>query len=342
MVRRPGSTDNHASRFGELMARPRGRELSLDKIVANEKEFGLRVAANVVRVEAKLRARSSGKMFQPPRRDAVADRDIVEHIQRSIEAGATVRFGSRAGPLVRRLPTPMHQANWKVQTAEDRKTKRKLKPTDSWIKTMWLPHPDHTGDMLKALSWGCSMSGVGARSLTLHLGDEVIDAALADPLGFVRHMQMRMARELKRAFRSVEGAVLPEYFFTVEDTDLGRPHLHGGIQLPSEGRAYLGLVREALKKAGGNSHHRETGRQLHMPELETPARWVNYLSKWVLGSAVRHDGGHFAATNGIRRQGRAWYVKARAGEVVLDPKSSWSDFGFVDLLAGFSSGLRGS
>lgn len=342
MVRRPGSTDNHASRFGELMARPRGRELSLDKIVANEKEFGLRVAANVVRVEAKLRARSSGKMFQPPRRDAVADRDIVEHIQRSIEAGATVRFGSRAGPLVRRLPTPMHQANWKALIAEDGKTKKKLKPTDSWVKTMWLPHPDHTGDMLKALSWGCSMSGVGARSLTLHLGDEVIEAAKADPLGFVRHMQMRMARELKRAFRSVEGAVLPEYFFTVEDTDLGRPHLHGGIQLPNEDRVYLGTVREALKKAGGSSLYRGTGRQLHMPELETPARWVNYLSKWVLGSAVRHDGGHFAATNGIRRQGRAWYVKARAGEVVLDPKSSWSDFGLVDLLAGFSSGLKGS
>lgn len=314
------------------MASIRRRELSLDKIVANEKERGLRAAANVVRVEAKLRARTSGKMFQPPRRDAVADRDIVEHIQRSIEAGATVRFGSRAGPLVRRLHTPMHQANWKVLRAEDRKTRKKLKPTDSWLKTMWLPHPDHTGDMLKALSWGCSMSGVGARSLTLHLGDEVIEAAMADPLGFVRHMQMRMARELKRAFRSVEGAVLPEYFFTVEDTDLGRPHMHGGIQLPNEDRAYLRLVREALKKAGGNSHHRETGRQLHMPELETPARWVNYLSKWVLGSAVRHDGGHFAATNGIRRQGRAWYVKARSGEVVLDPKSSWSDFGFVDLL----------
>ena len=324
------------------MARIRGRELSLDKIVANEKEFGLRAAANVVRVEAKLRARTSGKMFQPPRRDPLADRDIVEHIQRSIEAGATVRFGSRAGPLVRRLPTPMHQANWKVLTAEDRKTKKKLKPTDSWFKTMWLPHPDHTGDRLKALSRGCSMSGVGARSLTLHLGDEVVEAAKADPLGFVRHMQMRMARELKRAFRSVEGAVLPEYFFTVEDTDLGRPHLHGGIQLPNEDRAYLGLVREALKKAGGNSHYRGTGRQLHMPELETPARWVNYLSKWVLGSAVRHDGGHFAATNGIRRQGRAWYVKARAGEVVLDPKSSWSDFGFVDLLEAFSSGSKGS
>jgi hypothetical protein len=194
--------------------------------------------------------------------------------------------------------------------------------------------------MLKALSWGCSMSGPGARSLTLHLGDEVIVAAKADPLGFVRHMQMRMARELKRAFRSVDGTVLPEYFFTVEDTDLGRPHVHGGIQLPTEDRAYRDVVREALKKAGGESHYTETGRQLHMPELETPARWVNYLSKWVLGSAVRHDGGKFAATNGIRRQGRAWYVKARSGEVVLDPKSSWSDFGFVDLLAGFSSSFK--
>ncbi|MDP1912110.1 hypothetical protein [Brevundimonas sp.] len=324
------------------MARIRGRELSLDKIVANEKEFGLQVAANAARVNAKLQARSSGKMFQPPRRDPLADRNIVEHIQRSIKAGARVRFGSREGPLVRRLPTPMHEANWKVLSAEDRKTRKKLKPTDSWIKTMWLPHPDHTGNMLKALSWGCSMSGVGARSLTLHLGDEVIDAAKADPLGFVRHMQMRMARELKRAFRSVKGAVFPEYFFTVEDTDLGRPHVHGGIQLPNEDPAYLGIVREALKKAGGNSHHREAGRQLHMPELETPARWVNYLSKWVLGSAVRHDGGHFAATNGIRRQGRAWYVKARSGEVVLDPKSSWSDFGFVDLLEGLSSGSKRS
>lgn len=323
------------------MAPQKGRALSLDKVVANEKEFGLRVAANAVRVNAKLRARSSGKMFQSPRRDPLADRDIVEHLQRSIEAGASVRFGSREGPLVRRLPTPMHQANWKVLSAEDRKTKNRLKPTDSWVKAMWLPHPDHTGDMLKALSWGCSMSGVGARSLTLHLGDEVIDAAKADPLGFVRHIQMRIARELKRAFRSVKGAVLPEYFFTVEDTDLGRPHVHGGIQLPNEDRAYLRIVREALKKAGGNSHHRETGRQLHMPELETPARWVNYLSKWVLGSAVRHDGGHFAATNGIRRQGRAWYVKARSGGVVLDPKSSWSDFGLADLLEGFSGGLKG-
>lgn len=324
------------------MARLPRRELSPDQVLANEKEAWLRVFANDLRVKAKLKTRLSGKIFEPPRRDPLADRDIVKHIQRSIQAGATVRFSGREGPLVWRIPTPMHQANWNVIDAENRKAKKKLKPADSWIKTMWLPHPDHTGDMLKALSWGCSMSGPAARSLTLHLGDEVIMVARADPVGFVRHMQIRMAKELKRAFRSVDGAVLPEYFFTVEDTDLGRPHIHGAIQLPNEDRAYLDVVREALKKAGGKSHHKETGRQLHMPELETPARWVNYLSKWVLGSAVRHDGGKFAATNGIRRQGRAWYVKARAGEVVMDPKSSWSDFGFVDVLEGFSSSLKGS
>lgn len=311
------------------MAWAPNRELTFEQVVANEKEAFLRVGANDLRMKAKLRARSSGKIFEAPRRDTVLDRDIFQEIQRCMRAGALVQFGHRSGPLVSRLPSPMLQSSWKRRALDDKKERRRLKPTDIWKKSLWLPHPDHTGDMLKALSWGCAMSGAGARSLTLHLAPEVVAAAHADPHGFVRHIHKRMAKELKAALCPLEGAEIPEFFFTVEDTDLGVPHIHGAIFVNEDDERVLPLVRKALKRAGGDCRYTDSGRQLHMPPLETPVRWVNYLSKWIAGSALRHDGGHFAATNGIRKRGREWYQQARSGKVILDPHHSWKEFGSI-------------
>lgn len=312
-----------------LVARPVTKH-AVDQNIANDKEAHLRVVANDIRIKARLSDRSSGKVSTDPRSDSIADRDIFLAIQRSVAAGASVRFTSTKTPLVTHLHSPMHQANWTQMEKADRREKKKHLTYDTWIKTFWLPHPDHSGDMLKALSWGCAMPS-SSRALTLHLGPEVIEAAHKDQAGFVRHIHRRMARELKKAFVSIEGAEVPEFFFCVEDTDVGTAHAHGAIFYDETIPGITEVVRGALKRAGGDSRQKASGRQLDMRRLETAPRWVNYLAKWQLGSSLHHNGKSFAATHGIRRLGRAWYIKARSGAVVLDPQKSWSDFGLTPL-----------
>jgi hypothetical protein len=310
----------------------RGLIPDIDTAIANEKEQGLRVRENDARMKAKLAASASEKVFIPPRRDALADRDIFLEIQASLQAGASIRLtGTMAAGVIRRR-TPIHVNEWKKIKAQDMKDNRLHRQLETWIKTMWVPHWDHTGDSLKSLAWGGAMFKAKGRALTLRLGPEVIRAAGADRQGFAVHMRRRLTRKLKRASEKA-GCSIPEFFFIVEDTDVTEVHLHGAILIPDDPAVYK-LIRQALAEAGGEWPRARSGRQVDTPELETPLRWINYIHKWRLGSALRLQGNTFAATNGIRSLGRAWYQNARATGIVLSADRNWSDFGFVPLCAG--------
>ena len=312
-----------------IHASGRGTLSDIDTAIANEKERGLRVLENDLRMKARVAAASSGKVFATPRNDPLADRDIVLEIQASLKAGASVRItGSTAAGVIRRK-APIHGKEWKKIRAQDRKDYKLHPGLSTWIKTFWVPHWDHTGDALKGVAWAAAMFEAKAMALTLRLGPEVISAARSSPHGFAVHMRRRLAREMKRVATEI-GCAVPEFFFIVEDTDMGEVHLHGAIMIPDD-PVVCKRVRKGLAVAGGKWPSAASGRQVDTPELETAQRWINYIQKWRLGSAVRLQGKTFAATNGIRSMGRDWYQNARTTGLVLRADRSWSDFGLTSL-----------
>tara|TARA_R110000787_G_scaffold68468_5_gene153122 strand:- start:414 stop:1382 length:969 start_codon:yes stop_codon:yes gene_type:complete len=310
-----------------IKAAKRSTISDLDKQVANTKEVGLRTAQNAARIREKLQARSSNKEFQPKRRDELADRDIFQEIQSSLGRGLQVRLVPRGGPGVIRRQNPVLLAQWKKVAAADRRDMKQHITNASWAKSIWIPHWDHTHDMLKGLAWSAAVFQAGGESMSLNLGPDVIDAAMRDPRGAAQHLRDRMTRSLKRALAG-SGLPVPDFFFVVEASDLVKMHIHGGILI--DARVDARIVRGALKKAGGSYAAKLSGRQLHLPKMETPVRWFTYITKGHLGSAVK-SGSPFAATNGVRTLGKAWYSGARKKKLILAPGQSWSDFGTIPL-----------
>lgn len=105
--------------------------------------------------------------------------------------------------------------------------------------------------------------------MTMNLRESVIEAAGRDPRGFVGHMRERIRRELHTASDQAS-CDPPEFFFGVEASELGRPHLHGGIIVPQDQQKQR-AIRDALYRA---SHGRagaanRTGREIDLRTYET-------------------------------------------------------------------------
>lgn len=306
-----------------------GKLSDIDMDIAKERERALEVAQNHARMKERLRASASGKVHRNSRNDELQDRDIFQEIRDSLRAGASVRFASRSGCGVIRRRTPIHAPEWQRIKAEDRKEKRKHQTHDTWIKTMWVPDWTHTGDHLKGLAWAVAMHERGGRTLNLNLGPEVIEAGRRDRQGLAAYLRRRISRHLKAVAKHL-GLEVPEFFFMIEDSDFGEVHLHGGILLPDDKRAY-DAFRAALRSAGGEWRGGGSARQLDTRELDTPVRWIAYISKWKLGTSVKIQGTTFAATNGIRSMAKEWYRAARASGQVLRPGAHYLNTGIIDL-----------
>lgn len=306
-----------------------GRLSDLDMDIGKERERAFEVAQNDARIKARLRASASRKVHRASRNDELQDRDIFQEIRDSLQAGASIKLASKAGRGVIKRRTPIHDPEWKEIKAEDRKEKRKHTTQDRWVKTMWVPQWTHTGDQLKGMAWAIAMHERGGRTLNLNLGPEVIEAGRRDPQGFAIYMRRRMSRHLKTAATRL-GLPVPEFFFMIEDSDLGEAHLHGSILLPQDKKAY-GAFRTALRAAGGNWRGGGSARQLDTQKLDTPVRWIAYISKWRLGTAFKIQGKTFAATNGVRTMAKEWYQTARATGQVLRPGSHYLDTGIIVL-----------
>lgn len=304
-----------------------GRLSDEDMRFAKERERALEVRQNDGRIKEKLRAAASGKVHRESRNDELRDRDIFQEIRDSLRAGASVRLAARTGRGVITRKVPLHVSDWKMIKAEDRKEKKRHPDHTTWIKTMWVPHWTHTGDHLKGMAWAIAMHEREGRTLNLNLGPEVIQAARGDRLGFAVHMRRRMTRHLKPVAARLNRPV-PDFFFMVEDSDFGDAHLHGGILLPEDKQA-RDAFRAALITAGGDWRGGRNARQLNTQELDTPVRWIAYISKWRLGTAIKIQGKTFAATQGVRSMGRDWYQAARSAGQVLRPGSHYLDTGVI-------------
>jgi hypothetical protein len=300
---------------------------ALDKARAAEREQGLEVGQNSDRIVAKLKARSSGKVHVSPRADPLQDRDIFKEIQASLRAGASVALAARSrGPVTRRK-IPIDGAGWVRINAEIRKARRQHKDQSTWLKTMWIPHWDHTGDRLRAMAWAMAMHDRGARTLNLNLGPEVVEAGRAHREGLAIYVRRRISQRLKAAADRL-GLPVPEFFFVLEDSDLGNAHLHGAILLPEAAPAYKAF-RAALVAAGGKWRGGGSARQLNTVEMDTPVRWISYVGKWLLFSAVKIEGRTFAASHGVRNAGRDWYRQARSSGLILRPGPAYQDTGII-------------
>jgi hypothetical protein len=314
----------------------------LDQELANDRELGAKVSENAARVKAKLGAFAAKKTYAEPRRDLLQDRDIFEEIQRSLRTGHKVRLTSRSpGPVIGggktfittktshrlekeehhrlkegrsigiiRRKVPVHLTDWKAIERIDRRRRKR----GELEKVIWVPHWDRTGHLLKGFAWSMAVWERAGAVMTVNIGESVIEAAGRDARGFATHMRERMKREL-RAVSNEIGFERPEFFFVVEASELGRPHLHGGITLPQDPQQHR-AIRDALYRAshGRAGGAKRTGREIDLRTYETPAIWANYAAKWARGSAERVQGRVFAASTGVRVLGKAWYDLMRRTE----------------------------
>ncbi|MHC3127909.1 hypothetical protein OB03_11735 [Brevundimonas sp. GN22] len=301
---------------------------ALDMALAIDREEALEIAQREARIRSKLAAAQSGNVHVEPRNSVHQDAAIFQEIRDSLKAGASIKLTTKQGRGVIKREA-LYIKDWKKIRAEDRKANRQHRDLNDWVKTMWMPHWDHTGDRLKALAWCLAMNEQGARTMTLRLGTEVIEAGLADPKGLSTHLLRRINRHLKKAANDLDLPV-PEHFFMVEASDLGEVHIHGAILLPSNAKAYKAF-RQALIAAGGEWRGGGSARQLDTQALQTPVRWTGYINKWRLGSALKIQGKAFAATHGVRRMGKDWYKRATANNAVLRPGQNYTDFGLTPI-----------
>lgn len=297
--------------------------------IAKERERALEVSQNGDRIKRKLKARSSGKVHRDSRNDELRDRDLFQEIQDSLRLGMSIKLASRSGHGVIKRKVPLHVRDWRQLRADDRKEMKLHTNRSTWLKTMWVPHWDHTGDLLKGLSWAIALHQQNARTLNVNLGPEVIEAGRSHSHGFATYVRRRISRHLKVTAQRLDVPV-PEFFFIIEDSDLGDAHLHGAILMPTTPRLYKAF-RSALRDAGGNWHGGGSARQVDTREMDTPVRWIAYINKWRLGSALRIGGKSFAATQGVRTMGRIWYQEARSTGAVLLPGWHYLDTGLIPI-----------
>ncbi|HEY3798371.1 MAG TPA: hypothetical protein VGL58_08455 [Caulobacteraceae bacterium] len=306
-------------------------------------ESAAEVEQNGERVRAKLRAAASGKTFVAPRRDLVQDRDIFKQIQACMRAGASVRLVARKGAGVLAWKKTIYSApRDKFEKALPRE--RRLHPTpNTWIKSIWVPGWDHTGDRLKALSWAMVLNESPGIAFTIRLGPEVISAGLSFKHGIAAYIRDRLQRRLRERFHAL-GFPSPDMFVSIEVPRGGELHVHGAVSVPGdrddhceEDKAYLqakAVVRHVLDQVAGNwvgPSGVDRGRKVDTKRLDTPLRWVSYVSKCTLSSERMLDGRALAASNGLRSKARRWYVDARKFGVVIKAGPNWRDHGLVDL-----------
>lgn len=302
----------------------------IDGEVTREREASKRTAQNAGRMKEKLQARSSGKTQSARRQDPLQDRDIFQEIQWSLKRQAVVRLTAKTGGAVIVRRVPIYAPDWKAIEKADRREKRKHHIAGTmWEKWFWVPHWDHTGIFLKALSWAMALKDVEGVAVTLRLGDAVREAALGSNRGAASYLRDRIQRDLRREFAKLSLRT-PDFMIALETSELGELHVHGLIELPDHVKA-LDAIRAALKVSGGR--WRSRARQVDTPRKETPARWISYLSKWSVSSSDRIGGSTFAASNGLRTRGRYWYEEARTTDGSVLPGPSWHDYGTIPFCA---------
>lgn len=141
------------------------------------------------------------------------------------------------------------------------------------------------------------------RNGPVHLDLDAEEAARADPASFTEHVRRRLRRYLKAEFgRTVD------YWFGVDISDEGRPHLHGGIAVSSNEAEALG---RALARAGGEwgsvrgvKHQTQVGDRMDDD-------WASYATKKITRSRQEVFGSMISVTDSIRRAAKDTFEQER-------------------------------
>lgn len=175
----------------------------------------------------------------------------------------TLTIGTTNAP--KRTSTPQHYSSIFVGPSL-----RKDKTTgETRVVRHRTPSPWHEiteGELLDWLYAAANALGTLC-DFSLNLNRDVASKALAQPSA-LDWLRRRVAHHLKREF----GRTLP-FVVVIEETQDGRPHLHGLLVLPTDKRT-LARARRALRKAGGGG----------MPKMAQvrpgpDAGWAAYIAK---------------------------------------------------------------
>jgi hypothetical protein len=185
-----------------------------------------------------------------------------------------------------------------------------------------------------------------AHAFSLKLTEQVIEAALRSPKGFVPYIQDQIARKLRERFpreRRPEFVVALEGAYFQDSVISEQFHLHGAIEIYPPSGPYLVVpggnprnrIEDALREAGGVFPAAKRARQLLIKPMYGPLGWFTYIAKYRLSTinalpAARRERGITirsaqekvtGATTGIRRAGKTWFNAARSGdELFLVPR----------------------
>ncbi|ADH89371.1 hypothetical protein Snov_2073 [Ancylobacter novellus DSM 506] len=170
-------------------------------------------------------------------------------------------------------------------------------------KTRTPPRWDEASALAKATFYHREVSKRGGVSFTLNFGPEVEKAARADPASFTEHVRRRLRRFLKAEFgRTVD------YWFGVDISDEGRPHLHGGITVSGNEAEALG---RALARAGGKwGSVRGVKHQAHVGD-RLDDDWASYATKKITRSRQEVFGSMLSVTDSIRRAAKDAFERER-------------------------------
>lgn len=200
----------------------------------------------------KERASSFAKMrpVSSKRRDRNARRTLpgFKHSTRSNPAAASVH-----------TPTPATHL-----------TKRERADTND---TRCLPQWRDTTDILKATMANRALAVFGVPlHFTLNLGESELKAVNDNAPAYLKRIGDRITRELKKAVGTAAA-----FWFRIEITKDGRPHLHGGIAGPVE---LIPAIADALRLAGGKwGHTSNSEKQVLVAPQNLVDGWTIYTEK---------------------------------------------------------------
>lgn len=255
------------------------------------------------------------------RRDPIEDTQIFQQIWASMGKGCDTALASGRKPLVPRWKDKIYLKNKEINPETGKET-----------RTIWVPDWTHTGDRLKLLALGASMTGE-VHAFTLKLGKGQIEAAYASPRGFVGYFTERM----KRAF-SKAGDPSPLYAFILEASPVHEVHIHGIIS------SSISKVRPILAQVGGETDMAAKERQVDVQKIYNLMGWARYIAKAPL---MTTDTLHWArkkrslperrdtligAPTSSRAAAKAWYQAQRKSGSPIPMNLGGSRDGAVSLL----------
>jgi hypothetical protein len=191
------------------------------------------------------------------------------------------------------------------------------------IPDLFVPHWDHSSDLMKMLGWGLASRELGATPFTLRIAPEGLKRAQADEVGPARHIQERIMRHLR--VRLPGNA--PTFWFAIEQGQWEEAHVHGAVVISPNGRK---AVAEALAAAGGAWS--SPARQVQLDRPKNLVTWVGYATKWLFTSMTRvlpdklsdpearykaHE--LIGASQTMRRAAKVAYQQARKSGAVIYP-----------------------